>query len=131
MRKTPLFLLFSVIAVSVSPADAKIREKSWEFSAFMGHLDGSSKVGQDNGYTGGLTAGYHFTSKVGAELMLPYAIASQDNLTDREVDPAEAPFPPCSEPVQNNDPTCIIASGTQVHARTDNSTQQLRAVLQI
>ncbi|HET6373233.1 MAG TPA: outer membrane beta-barrel protein [Candidatus Polarisedimenticolia bacterium] len=131
MRKTSLFLLVSAIVVSASPAEAKIRDKSWEFGAFVGHVDGDSSVGEDNGFSGGLTAAYNFTTKLAAELAVSLENASQSNLFDRPVVQARASVPPCSDPVQPTDPPCFIGSGTGLNTRTDNSNERIRAVVQV
>ena len=70
MRKAPLVLMLIASVAFVSTAEAKIRDKSWEVGAFVGHVDGSSNGGVDNGEGFGLTAGYCFSPKVEVEALL-------------------------------------------------------------
>ena len=68
MRKAPLFLMLIACVPFVSTAEAKTRDKSWEFGAFVGNVDGSSgsEVGNGLGYT--LRFGYNITAKIETEL---------------------------------------------------------------
>jgi hypothetical protein len=73
MRKAPLVLAWISLSLFASAAEAKNRDKSWEFGAFITHLDGDRGAGVDNEYGGEIRAGYNFTSKVEAEINIHMA----------------------------------------------------------
>jgi outer membrane protein W len=68
MRKAPLVLAVIPLILFASAAEAKNRDKAWEFGAFLVHLDGDRDAGVDNEIGGELRVGYNFTAKVEAEL---------------------------------------------------------------
>ncbi len=68
MRKAPLFLMLIACVVFVTTAEAKTRDKSWEFGALVGNVDGSSHSEVDNGIGYTLLFGYNITAKVETEL---------------------------------------------------------------
>jgi len=68
MRKAPLFLMLIACVAFVTTAEAKTRDKSWEFGALVGNVDGSSNSEVDNGIGYTLLFGYNITAKVETEL---------------------------------------------------------------
>lgn len=68
MRKAPLVLAVIPLLLFASAAEAKNRDKSWEFGALIAHLDGDRDAGVDNEIGAELRVGYNFTAKVEAEL---------------------------------------------------------------
>jgi opacity protein-like surface antigen len=79
MRKAHLCLLMLLTTVGfVSNAEAKNRDKSWEFGAMYQHIDADRGSGVKNSYGEELRFGYNFSSKVEAELL--YGVTSTDHL---------------------------------------------------
>lgn len=70
MRKAPLVLAVIPLILFASAAEAKNRDKSWEFGAFVTHIDGDRGAGVNNQIGGELRFGYNFSSKLEAELSL-------------------------------------------------------------
>ena len=71
MRKSHLHLVVIVIAVLGfgSIAEAKTRDKAWEFGGMIQHIDADSGAFIDNSYGGQLRFGYDFSSKVEMEVV--------------------------------------------------------------
>ena len=77
MRKIHLFALMLLATIGfVSNAEAKNRDKSWEFSAMVSHYDPDHNTGVKNSIGEQIRFGYNFTKKIEAEFS--YSITSTE-----------------------------------------------------
>lgn len=135
MRKPHLFLLIlTATMVFVTTAEAKIRDKSWEFGAAIGNVDGDRGANIANGTAFELRFGYNITAKVEAELSLSSEQSEHGDLpTNQELAEqatAESGFIPCPGNVQPSDPPCI-SGFTAVKGTKVNDDHFFRAILSI
>jgi len=84
MRKAPLFLTLIASLMFLPAAQAKNRDKSWEFGAAVGHMDADGGSGIENSVGPLIRAGYHFSAALEAELSL--------SSTSTDVDGHDADF---------------------------------------
>ena len=77
MRRTHLFALMLLATIGfVSNAEAKNRDKSWEFGAMVIHFDPDHTTGVKNSIGEEIRFGYNFTQKVEGELL--YSVTNTD-----------------------------------------------------
>ncbi|HKY31260.1 MAG TPA: outer membrane beta-barrel protein [Candidatus Polarisedimenticolia bacterium] len=69
MRKAVLYLVLVPMLAYATAAQAKNRDKAWEFGAYAAHVDADRDAGVDNAVGPELRFGYNVTAKVGAELL--------------------------------------------------------------
>lgn len=110
MRKAPLSLMLIATLAFAPAAEAKNRDKSWEFGALVGNIDGDRDGGVGNGISGELRFGYNFSSKVMAELWLSDEHAEQGNTPDFiPLAIGAVPLPVCPETFSRTTPTCLAS----------------------
>jgi len=61
------------LILSASALEAKNREKAWEFSGLVTHIDGDSGSGVDNALGPEARIGYNISDRIEAELVLDFA----------------------------------------------------------
>ena len=131
MRKALVILLLIATVAVVPTAEAKNRDKSWEFGAFVAHIDGDRSELVDNGIAAEIRIGYNFSSKIAAELSFSNEDTEQGRTRDLVALGTPAiPEPGCPADVFVTTPTCVSSVGSAA-ADLDRDVTFRRAVLSI
>ena len=130
MRKAPLSLMLIATLAFAPLAEAKNRDKSWEFGALVGHIDGDRSAEVGNGISGELRFGYNFSSKVMAELWLSDERAEQGNRPDYLPLAIDAvPESACPANFPNNPPAAPCLAGISTISPDVNKEVEFRRAI--
>jgi len=131
MRKA-IVLLLLIAAIAIVPSvEAKNRDKSWEFGAYVANIDGDRSAKVDNGIATEIRVGYNFSSKIALELALSNENTEQGRTGDLgEIGRPAIPEDPCPFVIQQSTPPCVSAIGTATGA-IDKDVVFRRAIVSI
>ena len=108
MRKALVILLLIAAIAIVPTAEAKNRDKSWEFGAFVANIDGDRGALVDNGIAAEIRIGYNFSSKIAAELSFSDENTEQGRTGDLvALGTPEIPEIPCPATILDSTPDCV------------------------
>lgn len=131
MRKALVLLLLMATAAIVPTTEAKNRDKSWEFGAFVANIDGDSSAKVDNGIAGEIRVGYNFSSKIGLELSFSNENTEQGRTGNlEEIGKPNIPEIDCPITILDSTPPCVLALGS-ASGEIDKDVEFNRAIMMI